>query len=309
MNIVKILFYTVVFLTSSFFLPPHIVYTTEFYSNAQDASNLIIERDTIHDTMREHETQIEALNQRLLNLKMDQEWVRLKIEAIKSQHRIIPQALIESKNNLLNKQKVIEEEKRRLMEQVRIHKNAIKKKNLIINKSRPGMTNQGGITTDDLFSDVNKKDSHLISMSDSGAKERLKKEIKALDLEEWVELIDDPSGVRLDFYMPILFPSGKSKVNDSYNDFLSKLAKLTKPYDVKVHVKGYTDSLKSKSISNIELGAKRAAKIVNELIKYGMHPKVFQVSSRGEYRKGSHVNKKNHAFNRNAELTVYFQRS
>jgi chemotaxis protein MotB len=109
--------------------------------------------------------------------------------------------------------------------------------------------------------------------------------------------------------LPILFSSGSATVAREYKLFLKKLAAFLKPYDVKVLVNGYADTvpIKSKKYpSNFELGAARAANIVHQLVRSGLKPAVFKIASPGEYRFAAKEMSKQKSFERRAEVTVIF---
>lgn len=291
---VKKMFFTVVLLTALIMCSLN-TSADDFDPGLEQEIN-ILNRDSTKDKIREYEIEIEALDAMLLNMKIDEEWLDLKLLHIQEQKRIIPEILVESRKNLTEKKLYVTNRKKKLVE-------LIEKHNVTI-KSLEQRINQNSIQVQDLSlaDDINSNKEYF----SSDIEKELKTKIDAMEIQDWVELIRDKEGLRLEVQLPILFASGKSTANSSYDAFLQKIASLAKPYDVHVHVKGFTDELKSKKISNIELGAKRAAEIVNQLVKYGMSPSIFKITSRGEYQQGSHVDKKSLSLKRRAELTVYF---
>lgn len=306
MNTVKILFYAVALLTTpiliSLFWGTSYASTDVYFENEL----IILNRDAAKDTVKEYQIKVDLINETLLSLKMEQEWMDLKLLHIREQDRIAPQVLVESRKKIIKKQLFLQKKKKRLMELIEKHRDVIKKLDDRIKENSglyENLSQIGEAEIDETFDER----SHEPVYSSPDIEKELKGKIKKMDLQDWVELIKDGSGIRMEVRLPILFASGKSTSSESYKAFLKKLARFTKPYQVLVHVKGFTDKLKSKKISNIELGADRAAKIVNLLVKYGMSPSVFKITSRGEHQKGSHVDKSSLSFNRRAEITVYFQ--
>ena len=111
----------------------------------------------------------------------------------------------------------------------------------------------------------------------------------------------------LETRLPILFGSGKSSIAKEYRRFFKKLAGVLKPYSVRVEVEGFADRTRTrgkKASGNMELGARRAASVVNELVKHGMDPARFTIKSRGEY--GLPSRKKKDPMMRRAQVTVIF---
>ena len=314
-TIVKTLFYTVGLLTA-FIL--NISYSSEL-SAVLEQEAIIIKRDNINSSIKEYETTIKTFNKEFLKLKKDVEWLDLKMVHIQDQHRIIPEKLIEARILLIEKQIFRNEKKQRLIERIQNQKITMSNLNKLIAKNKIGVESifkLSDITiADTKITDAKIADIKIIDINNNklflttNVEKELKNKILRMELQDWVELIKDNTGIRIEARLPILFASGTSTVNNAYQEFLKKIAKLTKPYDVLVHVKGFTDKLVSKQISNIDLGAKRAAKIVNQLVKYGMQPSVFKITSREDHKKSEHVKTTSNTLNRRAELTVFFKSS
>ena len=297
---VKILFFPVVLLTA--------LIICSLTTSAQDLypgmeQELIIQnRDVNNDKIREYESEIEALDAMLLNMRIDEEWLDLKLLHIQNQDRIIPEILVESRQHLIEKKLYVTKQRAKLMELVQKHNLMVKNLDQQIDQLNSIKTNSISVQDLPLSNDTSLNKDYF----SPDIEKELKAKIDAMEIQDWVKLIRDNQGLRLEVQLPILFASGKSTANASYDEFLKKIASLAKPYDVHIHVKGFTDELKPRKMSNIELGAKRAAKIVNQLIKYGMSPSIFKITSRGEYQQGSHVDKKSPSLKRRAEVTVYF---
>lgn len=263
---------------------------------------LILKRDNINDLIDAYGTQIEAVDGLLLNLKMDQEWLDLKMLDIQAQDRLVPQELIESRNLMGEKQSRAAEERARLLEQIQVNTLALKNLEIPMGQKtiHDGKLIKSGNATP---GDTGFVEEDLVS---TDLEKELTTKIDAMGIGDWVELINGDPGLRLEVQLPILFAAGRSTITSSYEGFLKKIAVLAKPHEVFVLVNGVTDGAKSKKISNIDLGARRAAAIVNQLVRYGLPPSVFKITSRGEYQEGSHVEVKSPSLNRRAEITVYF---
>jgi flagellar motor protein MotB len=119
----------------------------------------------------------------------------------------------------------------------------------------------------------------------------------------------DDTCLRIQTTLPILFTSGSAKVANEYQPFLKRLASFLKPYDVKVLVNGYADTvpINSKQYpSNFELGAARAANIVHQLVNQGLKPSIFKIETTGEYRFAAKEPSQQKSFQRRAQVTVLF---
>ncbi len=139
--------------------------------------------------------------------------------------------------------------------------------------------------------------------------EELRREIRKAGLQDWVEVIGDGTCVRIENQLPILFASGKANLVKEYKGFLKKLAGFLKPYDVRILVDGYADTdpiHTARYPSNFELGATRAANIVHELVRNGLKPSVFKISSTGEHRFHAKKPLNRKLLERRAQVSVVF---
>ena len=128
-------------------------------------------------------------------------------------------------------------------------------------------------------------------------------------LQDWVEIVGSGTCLRLETTLPILFPTGSAVIAGEYKPFFRKLAELLKPYDVKILVNGYTDTVpihNKKYPSNFELGSNRASNVIHQLVAYGLKPSIFKIESTGEYRFAAKKSSTQRAFERRAEVTVIF---
>lgn len=113
-NIVKILFCFVIILPLNAWYEP-------VSSFAGKGAFPIIERDVVNDQVKEYETQLEFIENDILNLKLEQEWLYLKISNIHDQNRLPPQELKESRKALTQKIAAAQAIKNRLLEFIQGH--------------------------------------------------------------------------------------------------------------------------------------------------------------------------------------------
>lgn len=140
-------------------------------------------------------------------------------------------------------------------------------------------------------------------------KKMIEAAVQKAGLADWVTINGDETCLRMETTLPILFTSGSAKIAKAYQDFLQKLAKFLKPYDVKVLVNGYADTdpiHTAQYPSNFELGASRAANIVHELVKQGLKPSIFKIETTGEHRFAALEPSPKKSFQRRARVTVIF---
>lgn len=117
----------------------------------------------------------------------------------------------------------------------------------------------------------------------------LEARIEKAGLSDWLDIQkDEETGdYQLKTILPILFASGSAKIVKEYQDFLKNLAVLIKDIHGTIVVEGYADIdpiHTPKYPSNFELGATRAANVVHSLVKNGVKPNLFKISSTGKYR-------------------------
>ena len=145
--------------------------------------------------------------------------------------------------------------------------------------------------------------------NDSISKTQLQNAVNSAGLNDWVEINGTGTCLRIETTLPILFPTGSAKVANEYKSFFERLAQFLKPYDVKVLVNGYADTVpihNEKYPSNFELGATRAANIVHQLVGHGLKPSIFRIESTGKYRFAAKGMSKQKTLERRAEVTVIF---
>jgi len=289
----------VFFLLISLFFLPVISFSEPVSSNTNQEAFPVIERDTTQDTIHTYETKLGFLNNDILDLKMEREWLCLKIARIQNQNRIVPQVLIDSRINLTKKIVSAIKNKNKLHQLINKHKNSIKQLNQHIN------------TVDDLESFHSKAEGGVTPQKfpTVNLEKELEQQIAATNLQNAVKIIhDDDSGLILKTTFPILFDSCQYTLKGEYKNFCDKLASLLKPYDLFINVKGFTDDIKIKGsfMTNIELSAKRALAVVRELKRHGMKDSIFKIAGMGEYRKCVENRKICRALSRRVDITVHF---
>lgn len=260
----------------------------------------IIERDTTHDTVREYEAELDMLNEDLLRLKADKEWLYLKIFRIQDQNRIVPQDLKESRINLTRKIAVVLKKKERVIQLIRKHRGVIRDLNRKIDPN----VGFNSLYSKDLAGYYPIGDPNM-----NGGD--LHHKIAQAGLQNYIEVVQDESGVFLKTASPILFASGSSKVTDPYRSFLRRLASFLAPYEVFINVDGYTDRVKfkDKSMTNMELSAKRAGAVIQVLTKYGMKPSIFKLNGMGQYPLCNENSAHCRILSRRADIRVYFNQT
>ena len=276
-------------------------------------------------------SKILELNQDILNIRNDREWVKVKIQNIQDQNRTIPRELRQADTTLGRKVQLMDKEILRLYALSRQHLDAlllldrqvkVKHQNetpswwylekwLVELMYPDAIKKQHGETAAKVKNNI--RQYKVASPPEHKAIiKALQEKIDAVGLENWVALMSNESPLRLEVQLPILFGSGKTDVAKDYKIFFRKLSWLLKPYLVKVEVAGYTDSNSvrgGKYSSNIELGASRAANVVRELIETGMKQSVFRIVSQGEIsnEKIKENDKLSAAMKRRVEVNVFFE--
>lgn len=112
------------------------------------------------------------------------------------------------------------------------------------------------------------------------------------------------SGIKALLEEDILFAFDKSKVNPSYNQILSTIAKyMIDESDYIATVRAYTDSV-GKVNYNKKLSQKRANSVKFELVKYNVKATRIEAIGYGESNKSSNATSHGRAENRRAEIEL-----
>ncbi len=265
----------------------------------------------ISESIMECRRQIDSITNQISLLKENRAWLNSKIDDIKDFNRQVPESMEKSIVFKTWKINALEKIKKRLTANL---KDLVKKSE---NTDRAFLSSPAGNRKKTSVQDKKYRDEKAyvsIQRTGESAKKNnftkeLQRRIKKLGLENWVEIVSNGKCCRLVTTLPILFASGSSKIAGTYKKFFKKLADLIRGYDVRVGVDGYADidSIHNKRYpSNFELGAARASNVVHELVKYGIKPSVFKISTTGRYRFNARGISKKKVVERRADLTIIF---
>ncbi len=277
-----------------------------------------------------HKIDIKVLEEQINDFEKESDWLLLKINQIQDSGRPAPSKLKESLRQKEEKIKEFVKTKKRLESMVQYYSAAVKSKHEdtlenLVKKKIATLESKGEkpekkepvIQAKDISSgpDNNALQKNLHFVTDnpeektSVSKSELQAAIEKTGLRDWVEIVGSGTCLRLETTLPILFPTGSAIIAGEYKSFFRKLAELLKPYDVKILVNGYTDTVpihNKKYPSNFELGANRATNVIHQLVSYGLKPSIFKIESTGEYRFAAKKPSTQKAFERRAEVTVIF---
>ncbi len=281
--------------------------------------------EELREKIEIHNSEIEILANQIKSLETEIDWMVLKINQIQDSGRKAGSDLKKSITTKEKKVSHLSKTKDRLESLVlhysallepdkkqdisRAQKAKIEIKNIIpgkiIPKSKPDTKVNSGVKLEPVFSRT--KQNQIVTQAIS--KSELQTAIQRAGLNDWVEINGDQTCLRIETTLPILFPTGSAKVANEYKSFFQKLAQFLKPYDVKVLVNGYADTVpihNDKYPSNFELGATRAANIVHQLVDNGLKPSIFQIESTGKYRFAAKGMSSQKTLERRAEVTIIF---
>ena len=262
--------------------------------------------------LEDYQIKAGVLDTQIAEIKKDIDWLILKINRIQDAGKKAPHGLKESVSDKEQKVKTLLKEKTRL-ETILSHykkefdsRKKIESDKILATKSPKQQEASGTILAKTIPPKVSKS---IVDPSNTIKKSQIEAAVKKAGLGDWVEVNGDDTCLRIETTLPILFSSGSAKVSKEYRSFFKKLASFLKPYDVKVLVNGYADTVPirtKKYPSNFELGATRAANIIHELVKQGLKPSIFKIETTGEYRFAAKEPSKQKSFQRRAQVTVIF---
>lgn len=277
-----------------------------------------------------HNREIQVLDNTILSLEKDIDWVVLKINQIKDSGRTAAsvqeksvsrktktiQALEKSRNRLENLVKyyssMLEAYRETGIEDIskkKVSSHTINKKSVIQKKISAVGKESALVKPAPLSQKAASSVQNPLKQYGVVSKAKLQAAIHQSGIGDWVEIVGTGTCLKLEITLPILFPSGSAKVAREYTSFFNRLAEFLKPYDVKVFVAGYADKvpIKNKTYpSNFELGATRAANIVHQLVNSGLKPSIFKIESTGRYRFAAKQISKQNSIERRAEVTIVF---
>jgi len=132
--------------------------------------------------------------------------------------------------------------------------------------------------------------------------------IKALDINEDIELVKDRGAVILRVNNNILFAAGSTKLQEGAKKVLKDVSELVRPLPLNLRVEGHTDNtpIKKQGMSNWDLSAKRALSV----LKYYAQNKLFPLNRISAVGYGDqhpivpNTSKKNRALNRRVEFVL-----
>jgi chemotaxis protein MotB len=269
--------------------------------------------DDLKKKADEHKIEIQVLEDQIKDLKADSDWMILKINQIRDSGRIVQTTLKTALRNKEDKIKELTKTKKRLESLVKYYSAIEKSKQnvtfeSVVDKKIAALESKPKKPEKKEAAVQPKKISSLKGKT-SVSRTELLASIEKAGLQDWVEIQGTGTCLRLETILPILFPTGSAVIAGEYKPFFRKLAELLKPYDVKILVNGYTDTVpihNKKYPSNFELGANRASNVIHQLVAYGLKPSIFKIESTGEYRFAAKKPSTQKAFERRAEIIVIF---
>lgn len=298
---------------------PSLVLSAEYQGQNLSGANIYSPGD-IKKRTQDRNKEIQTLDRQIKALEADKDWLILKINTIEDSGRKADKNLKMSVTNKEKKIAGLRKTKSRLESLASQTSGTLdaensqalipgKKASAAQKKAKSSSTNitpqKKALKTGSVSSDFAKTPGEYNELS----RAQLETAINKAGLNDWVEIVGTDTCLRLETRLPILFSSGSAKIAYEYKVFIKKLSAFLKPYDVKIQVNGYADTvpIHTKNYpSNFVLGAARAAGIVHLFVNYGLKPSIFKIESSGEYRFASEGVSKPKSFERRAEVTVIF---
>lgn len=272
--------------------------------------------------IEEYTKEIQVLDQQIKKLETDIDWVVLKINQIQDSGRTASSNLKDSISKFEKKRDALSKNKSRLEYLVQYYTAMLESNKqqqekdtyrtkfpAVSRKTKINMKDIGSKKSETMSSQALSSGGNDSEIYNGISKTQLQTAINKSGLSDWVEIIGTGTCLRLETTLPILFPTGSAQVAGEYVSFFNKLAEFLRPYDVKVLVTGYADTVPIKNQkypSNFELGATRAANIVHQLVNSGLNPSIFKIESTGKYRFAAKGMSKQKTLERRAEVTVIF---
>ena len=119
-------------------------------------------------------------------------------------------------------------------------------------------------------------------------REQVEQLITEMELDEYVQIIDEKTSLTLRIDSVILFDLGKADIKESGKETIRKVAKLMKEINTEITVQGHTDNLPihtSLFPTNWELSTKRATNVVLFLVnECSLDPRKLTATGNGEFR-------------------------
>lgn len=279
-------------------LMPFNVQAQPVSSSGSNHAFKIVERNRILDLVKSYETELSLTEKDILNLKMEREWLYLKISTIQDQNRLPPEILKASRRELNQEIVAAQTRKKQLIELIKSHGRDIEQLNKMVGHA-------GG---SDLFLPSKTAQGQLRETISSTVETELMESLARAGLENYFEVAVDGPGLVLESVFPILFDPCKFTLTDAHKKFLGRLAGFLKNHSVLVDVTGYTDyrKIRGTKMTNIELSAKRAGAVVHALEKRGMKSSDLKITGMGEYKKCLEKSERCRVLSRRADITIHF---
>ncbi len=257
-----------------------------------------VEREQIQALVETYEMQLALTDRDISNLEMEREWLSLKISRIQDQGRQPFGGLNEAARDLTRKIAAAQKRKNQLMGLIQAHRRDIEQSSRTMD--------QAGRSEDSLPSKT--AGTLPVEIPPSNAEKALKESLVRAGLENYLEVSVDAPGLVAESVFPILFDTGKFNLTEAHKRFLNRLASFLKAHPVLVEVTGFTDyrKIRGTKMTNIELSAKRAGAVVQELRKNGMKASVFKVTGMGEYKKCLEKSERCRVLSRRADISIHF---
>ncbi len=230
--------------------------------------------------------QIDFVQSEIDRIRQDLDWLSSRIKTMEVSKRYVPDRMYESMEFKQNKIKILTKLKEQLGS---ISKKDTKKKSTAPKKITSPKKSVGGAC----------------------GEKAIEGRIKQFGLADWLELIKDKGGSRIENRLPVLFASGSAEIAEEYKAFLKNVAMVVKGCKVKIIVDGHadTDPIRTAEFpSNAELESARASSVVQILTKNGINPSAFEIGKTGQYRFAEHKASKWKTLNRHVNLTILLLR-
>jgi chemotaxis protein MotB len=113
--------------------------------------------------------------------------------------------------------------------------------------------------------------------------EVLPDDINRKTLDENLEILERPEGVALVLTDKLLFPLGKTELDDSAKKLLAQLIPVINYLTSPVNIAGYSDNVGGASLSNFRISEDRALAVLGFFSKFGVPRLQMSVSAYGPF--------------------------
>lgn len=150
---------------------------------------------------------------------------------------------------------------------------------------------EANVTTDSDTNEINDKENGGANAGQGTItefSEDIKELISELEIDDYVQVVDNKTSVILRINSVILFDIGKADIKDSGKEPLKKVGELMKKLNTGIAVQGHTDNIPINTKlfpTNWELSTKRATNVVIFLVnECGLDPTKLTATGNGEFR-------------------------